>query len=378
MKPFQPASTDLDRDLKKSQGSRFPKWVCFLLALAVAAVGWTRQRPRSCEASPPLIVVNSTPGGAGDVVWDGTTRPALGTSIQRALDSLPESGGEVRLGPGVFECDRPVVIRRSGVRLSGQGSRTLLRLTDKANCPLLIVGDPSREIRQTVTGVHVTDLTLDGNRASQSSEMWADETDGPQGTVVRNNCLTLRRVHDSRFERLVTRRGRSGGMVLEKGCRNLVVDELTSTDNEFDGLAGYETEDSVFRNLRLHGNRSAGISIDLRFNRNRFERAELRGNGSQGIFMRESSGNRFDLLDIADNGAQGIFIAQADHLAETACRDNEFRGLSVIANKGHGLRVNDVSCVGNSVLDSIFRRNFAGDISTSAENLLAISASTPR
>jgi polygalacturonase len=350
-------------------------WIGALLILSIGGVGWSICRILPVSADPAFIHVSGSAEQAADPIWGLSARLANGSAIQHALDSLPASGGVVKLGPGTFECDQPVVIKRSGVHLMGSGADTLLRLTNRANCPLLIVGDPRRDIQTAVANVRVTDLMLDGNRLYQQVENWGNGADGPDGTAVRNNCITLRCVHDSRFERITALRGRSGGMVLEKGCRNILVDGFTALDNEFDGLAGYETENSTFKNLKLHGNQSAGISLDLRFNKNHIERAELHKNGSQGIFMRESNGNRFNNLSIRENGAQGVFIAQADHLTETGCRDNQFINLNVFANKGHGLRVNDSSCVGNTVRDSEFKQNVPGQISSTVENLIATSVS---
>src|SRR5580692_5718055 len=63
-------------------------------------------------------------------------------SIQRTLDRLPE-GGEVLLPPGTYDIRRPIVLRYDRVTLRGSGSNTVLRLADKANCPVVILGSPT-------------------------------------------------------------------------------------------------------------------------------------------------------------------------------------------------------------------------------------------
>lgn len=155
----------------------------------------------------------------------------------------------------------------------------------------------------------------------------------------------------------MTRNARSGGVVLEKGCRQIYIDTLESYDNHFDGLACYETEDSYFSRLNLHHNQAAGISLDLDFNHNVLKSAIIKDNGNQGIFMRDSNDNDFKKLEIVSNGQQGIFIAQADKEAETRCTNNVFSDITVMNNRGNGLRVNDDSCVENMVRNSLFKGN---------------------
>jgi len=59
--------------------------------------------------------------------------------------------------------------------------------------------------------------------------------------------------------------------------RRLQVRGLDAFDNEFDGLACYETEDCLFTDLYLHDIRR-GISLDLAFNHNVISNAVLNAN----------------------------------------------------------------------------------------------------
>jgi parallel beta-helix repeat protein len=303
-----------------------------------------------------------------------------GASISQAILSLPPEGGSVVLGGSEFLVRQPIVIDRDGVELRGTGPGTTLKLADDANCSVVIVGSATTPIPRIVQDVSVRHLTIDGNRGSQLWECCGGPCDEGGLTAIRNNGITIRGAEDICIEHVVTRRARSGGVVLEKYCRRVFINNLESHDNHFDGLAAYEAEDCTFTQLHLHHNQSAALSFDWKFNRNLIADSTLEHNGSQGVFMRDSIENKFRNLTIRNNGEQGIFIAQTESLPGTACVKNTFTNLTVTANQGHGMRINDASCVGNVVTTSRFTGNRLGNISQTSENLLAVSetpAATP-
>ena len=84
-------------------------------------------------------------------------------------------------------------------------------------------------------------------------------------------------------------------------------------DNEFDGLACYQTTDSLFTDLYLHDNPGAGISLDLAFNHNVISNAVLAAN-DLGIFMRASRDNQFHNVAIRNSHHYGVFMAHAETL----------------------------------------------------------------
>ena len=51
-------------------------------------------------------------------------------------------------------------------------------------------------------------------------------------------------------------------------------------DLEFDGLAGYQTEDSLFTGLNVYNNQVAGLSFDLDFANNQVNNCFIKNNGS--------------------------------------------------------------------------------------------------
>lgn len=283
--------------------------------------------------------------------------------IAAAIAALPEAGGVVELGKGTFTLTQPIIIDRDGVELRGQGPDTLLWLAPKANCPMLLIGRPSTPTDRIVHRITVRNLTLDGNRTEQEFECYGGPCDERHRTALRNNTITIRGADDVLVEDVLTRRARSGGIVLEKRCRRVRINRLEAYDNEFDGLAAYETEDSEFTWLNLHHNRSAGFSFDWRFNRNRVADTVATANGSQGIFMRDSLNNIFERVMLTGNGEQGIFVAETRTLPGTSCRYNVFRELTITGNRTQGIRINDASCNPNTLEDSLVAGNRLEDVS---------------
>ncbi|MFZ5496824.1 MAG: right-handed parallel beta-helix repeat-containing protein [Verrucomicrobiota bacterium] len=284
-------------------------------------------------------------------------------AIHAALAGLSAGGGLVELGAGTFTLTRPVMLDRDGLELRGQGPETRLLLAARANCPVVIVGRPGTRPAGLVRRITVRGLLIDGNRTEQDFECWGGPCDERDRTAIRNNGITVRGAEDILIEDVVTRRARSGGVVLEKHCRRVRIHRLESCDNEFDGVAAYETEESEFTGLNLCHNRSAGFSFDWRFNRNRIADCSASDNGSQGLFMRDSVWNVFERVTLRNNGEQGVFMGETRTLPGTACRYNRFTGITVTGNRTQGIRINDASCNPNTLEDSLVQGNRLEDVS---------------
>ena len=306
-----------------------------------------------------------------------TKRPEIrvplgtGEDIARAIASLPADGGRILLASGTYILSQPLVLDRNDIEVSGDQESTILMLADHADCPLVVIGPVETPPTRKVSGIALRKLILDGNRLNQLNECHGGPCDNGGISFIRNNALTIRSAEDIRVERVTTRSARSGGLVLEKHSRRIHVSDFTSHSNHFDGFAAYETEESFFTRLYLHSNEAAGISIDLRFDRNIVSHARLENNGSQGVFMRDSNFNNFNHLTVSGNGAQGIFIAQANDQNNTPCTGNIFSDLMVSGSGGAGLRINDVSCIANVIANSVFSLNKEGGVSEATEKLIA-------
>ncbi len=296
--------------------------------------------------------------------------------IQRALDLLPESGGEVVLPAGVFTVDQPIVLRRDHQTLRGSGKETILRLADGANCPVIIMGEPVNNPRHTIRYLCVSSLFIDGNRSHQQRELWRLLGEGSQ---IRNNDITIQNVSDSIVVHVACVRARSGGLITTRGVRRLTVRDLTAFDNEFDGLACYNTEDSLFTELNLHHNPGAGISLDLSFNNNTISNALLVAN-DLGIFMRASRGNRFFNISIQDSRHYGVFMAHTERQTmrgwaptpRTECVHNAFTNL-IASNCGSAaFRVNNTTCTNNVIIGAKFHNDVQGGLSLARPDLVVL------
>ncbi|HWD20902.1 MAG TPA: right-handed parallel beta-helix repeat-containing protein [Verrucomicrobiae bacterium] len=289
---------------------------------------------------------------------------ATDVEIQAALDSLPAAGGEVVLARGTYTVRQPIILQRDNLTLRGAGLDTILFLADNANCPVVILGVPQSPSPHAVKNVRLANVFIDGNRRHQQVERWHRLADGG---VINNNGVEIRNVMDTVVEGVVCARCRSGGVVTAAVNRRLTVRNLTSFDNQFDGLACYLTEDSQFSQLNLHDNLCAGISLDLDFNRNRIQDAVLTNN-DLGIFMRQSCSNTFDGLTIRHSRNHGVFMAQTAvcgasgwSLAPgTACIGNKFANLMISNSGGKAFVINDPSCTNNILHQCSFENNPKG------------------
>jgi hypothetical protein len=290
------------------------------------------------------------------------------SDIQKAINKLPASGGEVLIPSGVYTCEAPIVMDKNNVILRGEGSSTVLRLGDKINAPVLVMGRTENVPQAATKHVKVSHLMIDGNRENQSRECMGGECSDQ--FPLRNNGISIRRCVDCTVESVTVHSAISGGLVTELGCRRLTIRDYTSYNNEFDGLAGYETEDSTFSGINLFDNKAAGISTDIKFNNNKFYDITISGNKSVGIFMRDSLDNSFTNLHIRDNHQHGIFLAQVNADPETAATGNTFTSVVISNSGGAGIQANDKSCVNNMIVGAQYINNKSGCVGEASSGLL--------
>jgi len=298
--------------------------------------------------------------------------PAAGCAgIQHALDQVGASG-QVVLSRGTYLILQPIILRDNGQTLRGAGPETILFLADNASCPVIIVGVPMDKAKEPTHGLHLSGLLVDGNRARQQKEIWRFL---PDGNGIRNNGVVVWDVDGATIEHVTCCRCRSGGLVSTEGTRRLTVRDYTAYDNQFDGLACYQTQDSHFNRLNLHDNLAAGISLDVEFNHNIIDDAILTDN-DLGIFMRQSRDNVFAGVKIRHSRHDGVFMAQAGMATSagwrlfpgTECTGNKFNNLHVIDCGGRAFRVNNDSCTNNIINGGQFLDNAQGGLSQPPTN----------
>jgi len=341
------------------RGAGTVKWTTGWLMLVFLAV-----RLVAAETSTAKPTVIALPAGI------------TGAEIQKALDSLPPAGGEVVLPAGKIELHQPIILSRDSLTLRGEGPGTILHLADDANCPVVILGEPINAPTRTIRHLLVTGFFIDGNRVHQQRELWRMKGEGSQ---IRNNGITVQGVGESTVEHVTTARCRSGGLVTARDVRRLAVLGLESFDNEFDGLACYQTEECLFADLNLHDNPGAGISLDLAFNNNVISNAVLAAN-DLGIFMRASRDNQFLNIFIRGSHHYGVFMAHTERptahgwgqVPKTECTDNSFNNLIAMNCGGAAFRVNNGTCTNNVIIRAKFDGNGKGGLSLAQPNLVTV------
>jgi hypothetical protein len=200
-----------------------------------------------------------------------------------------------------------------------------------------------------------------------------------EGSIIRNNGITIQSVSDSAVENVSCAACRSGGLVTTLGVKRLTVRGLTAFDNQFDGLACYHTTHSRFNDLYLHDNPGAGISLDLAFNHNVVSNAMLVAN-DLGIFMRASRDNQFFNVTIHRSHHFGVFMAHAEMVTggkvhpapESECALNAFTNLTAKDCGGAAFRVNNINCTNNIIIRPKFYGNRKGDLSLAAPHLVTV------
>lgn len=277
--------------------------------------------------------------------------------IREALKNLPAGGGEVVVPAGTYMCEGPIILDRDNLTLRGEG-QVIIKLKPNTDSSVVIMGKimDFPQAADKVYNVVVANLILDGNRHQQTPksaqdknplECWKGDCYQPGVSLIRNNGISVRNVHNSKILNVTTKSATSGGVVTEHGVRNLLVDGLNSYDNHFDGYAGYETQGAIVRNTKLHHNQGAGVSIDLHYDNNLFENMEISDNGDLGTYQRESSGNTWRNVTVARNKKNGFYMSIVEK-PESCPMNNTFENTTMIDNGWAGFFLGG-ACPGNRI-----------------------------
>lgn len=260
---------------------------------------------------------------------------------------------EVRLARGSYECSEPIHLAVDGLSVDFGGGT--VRVADHALRPAVLLGDLHTPPARRYQNITVRNLVVDGNRANQPYECWGGPCDG---RINRNpyrqqrvNGITVNGCDDCAVLNAEVGGARSGGVVVVSSNR-LLIDGLVAWGAHFDGLAGYWTRDSVFRNVLVRDNDYAGFSFDLHFSNNRIERFESRNNRDHGMFIRLASGNSFVGGVFAGNRKHGIYFDRArPGQAVTCVSETRFEGVTVRDSGLYGAWLN-FACDGNRFVAS--------------------------
>jgi len=130
--------------------------VGFLLCTCVVAIVWATADNESAEGQGGL------PGARA--VIDAADYP----SLQAALDALPDEGGLVRLPPGEFVIDQPIVLRRGDACIEGSGTATHIKNVNTDGQPALILEHPegANSRKKEMWRIRLANFRITGNPKS--------------------------------------------------------------------------------------------------------------------------------------------------------------------------------------------------------------------
>jgi hypothetical protein len=283
-------------------------------------------------------------------------------ALNAALAGLSTQGGRIVVKAGTYTLENSVVIAKNNVVVEGEGAATHFRLANDANEPCFVIGEPTPEQPTAIhRNIALKNLLIDGNRLNQASEL----SDTPGRAHLRNNCVTVRACEGVTLENLVLQNARSGGVVTEKGCDDVVMDRVTAFGNEFDGIACYVTTGSLITGCTCRDNEAAGLSCDLGFDGNVVTECFFGDNGTVGVFWRDCADNILADCVMSENEQDGIFLADGDAPGNLPTTRNLFQGNLYLDNGRHGIWQAGANSVDNVLDGGIFEGNVSSAINES-------------
>lgn len=278
-------------------------------------------------------------------------------SLQAALDAVPAEGGLVRLPPGTFDIDQPLILSRSDVLLQGSGTATHIRNLSRNGRPALIVQHPDgRKVSNNdrLWRVMLSNFRITGNPESgHGIEAIRIQEIFLQGVTVSehgghgiflDHCYEDPRVNDC----LITYNKQTGLQLL--GCHDIVV-----SGNQFEeNLDAVQCLDSF--NLCMTGNNlddhlRHGVVIENTYG------SVVAGNmieecaGTAIVLDRDCYGNTLSANVIAHNKS-GIDLRDAHGCAVSANTFTINQASSLTIGPGSGR----ITLAGNN-----FSNSYAGD-----------------
>ncbi|HSK38599.1 MAG TPA: right-handed parallel beta-helix repeat-containing protein [Arenibaculum sp.] len=327
----------------------------------VARQSPSRSRARGAFLAAPVLAAFSMPFGADAPRADEPLRFDSCADLSLYLESR-EPHDRVRLAPETYECSEPLNPAVDGLHIDFGG--TLLRVADNVLRPAIVLGNLHTPPERRHTAITVLNLRVDGNRANQEFECWGGPCDPAANDdpfwQQRLNGVTVNGCDDCALINVAVSGARSGGVVVVHS-RRLLVDGLEAERSYFDGLAGYTTYDSVFRNVRVRHNDYSGFSFDLDFSGNRIEGFESSDNSGHGLFIRYAVDNVFAHGSFSRNGQDGVYFDRAHpDRTQTCAEGTRLEGVGISGNGRYGAWL-DFECASNEFASSVFADNRHGD-----------------
>ncbi len=196
-----------------------------------------------------------------------TLRATDAPSLYAAIAALPASGGVVHIGPGVYEIDKPLVVRSGDTRIEGCGTATQLHNVSQDGQPALLIrpdaldGNP----RARLWRVEVCNLRITGNPAGGPGI----QAVGVQELILRNLSVDRQGGHGILLDRCeenprvigcnLTYNNGSGLHLL--GCHDVVVSSNQFEEN-LDALTLVDGYNLTFTGNNLDDHLRHGVVVE--------------------------------------------------------------------------------------------------------------------
>ena len=290
---------------------------------------------------PVTIPVNN-------ILW---VYPTYTTSqIQAALDQVIYN--IVAFVPGTYNLTAGLIIRRNDLDVWGNNAN--LFLNNGVEQPVLFLGDlTSYPPTITYSNINVSGFNIDGNKANQASEKGPLY---PPSWNVYNNGITISQCDYVTVNKCAITSCRSGGIVWTLNSVNLEISGCSSTNNYFDGIAGYTSSYvKVIDNRSYNNTNGAGISLD-----NNNENLIITGNNfsgnNVGIFARWTNDTQVNNNIISSNIGNGLFLSGYNSVPDNNINRWTISNNNIFLNGQQGLylqSVTNTSIVGNVISQNV-------------------------
>ncbi|MEO1995405.1 MAG: right-handed parallel beta-helix repeat-containing protein [Planctomycetaceae bacterium] len=244
-------------------------------------------------------------------------------TLQAALDALPPSGGVVRLPPGRFEIQSPLILKTQDVLLVGSGTATHIHNANSSGQPALVIKHPQGhdvDRKDRLWRVQLENFRITGNdksghgiEAIQIEELYLEGVSVSEhgGDGIRlDHCY-----EDPRVANCLITYNKAVGLNLV-GCHDIVVCGNQFEENQ-DALHCIDSFNLCMSGNNLDDHLGHGIVIENTYGSvvsgNMIEEC----NGTAIILDRDCYGNTLSANVIAHNGA-GVDLRDAHGCAISA------------------------------------------------------------
>jgi len=229
--------------------------------------------------------------------------------IIRALNALPETGGEVVILDGIYNITASINILKNNVSIRGNGNATILKRKYNST---------DTESGPTAMGL----ITLNGKSGCKIQGL---QIDGNKGTYKANyNC----------------------GIYLYSSSGNTITGN-TCTNNNYDGI--HLTSSSNYNTVTDNTCNNNSVGIFLYSSSNNTVTGNTCNNNIDGIYLHSSSNNNTITSNTCNNDDFGIHLYSSSNNTVTGntCNNNNYDGIFLYSSSNNTVTGN--TCNNNSV-----------------------------